>query len=70
MEDITDWDKVQDQCVAFTVQGWTGVLGADDKPLQCVLDAKLGLPGDIKNEIVSRAMQGEAVDPAASFRSA
>lgn len=66
----TDWDKVQDALVAFAVQSWKGIVGADDKPLQCVLDAKLGLPGDLKNELVSRAMQGEAVDPAASFRPA
>jgi hypothetical protein len=70
MEDQTDWDNVQDELVVFAVQSWTGVIGADDKPLQCVLDAKLGLPGDLKNELVQRAMQGEAVDPAASFRSA
>jgi len=65
----TDWDAVQDACVAFCVTEWTGLVGADDKPLQCVLDAKLGLPGDLKNEIVAKAMQGEAVDvTAASFR--
>jgi hypothetical protein len=68
MEDQTDWDAVQDDLVTFSVQAWSGVIGADDKPLQCVLDAKLGLPGDLKNELVQRAMQGEAVDPAASFR--
>jgi hypothetical protein len=70
MEDQTDWDAVQDDLVAFSVQSWVGVIGADDKPLQCVLDAKVGLPGDLKNELVQRAMQGEAVDPAASFRPA
>jgi hypothetical protein len=68
MEDQTDWDKVQDDLIAYTVQSWKGILGADDQPLQCVLDAKVALPGDLKNEIVQRAMQGEAVDPAASFR--
>jgi hypothetical protein len=70
MEDQTDWDAVQDDLVVYTVQSWKGLLGADDNPLQCVLDAKLALPGDLKNEIVQRAMQGEAVDPAASFRPA
>jgi hypothetical protein len=70
MEDITDWDAVQDALVAFSIQGWTGVLGADDKALQCVYDAKVGIPGDLKNELVQRAMQGEAVDPAQSFRPA
>ena len=68
MEEVTDWDAVQDALVAYAVQAWTGILGADDHPLQCVLDAKLGLPGDLKNEIVQRASQGEAVNPAASFR--
>lgn len=67
MEDQTDWDGVQDDLVAYAVQTWRGILGADDKPLQCVLDAKLGLPGDLKNDIVQRALQGEGVD-AASFR--
>lgn len=68
MEEVTDWEAVQDALVVYAVQRWTGVLGADDLPLQCVLDAKLGLPGDLKNEIVQRASQGEAVNPAASFR--
>lgn len=70
MEDQTDWDQVQDDLVSHAIVGWSGVIGADDLPLQCVLDAKLGLPGELKNELVSRAMQGEAVDSSASFRSA
>jgi hypothetical protein len=68
MEDSTDWDKVQDDLVSFSIQSWKGLVGADDQPLQCVLDAKLALPGDLKNELVSRAMQGESVDSQASFR--
>ena len=68
MEDVTDWPAVQDELIAYTVQHWRGILGADDQPLQCVLDAKLGLPGDLKNDVIQRAMQGEAVDTAASFR--
>jgi hypothetical protein len=68
MEDATDWDKVQDDLVSFSIQSWKGLVGADDQPLQCVLDAKLALPGDLKNELVSRAMQGESVDSQASFR--
>ncbi len=69
MEDVTDWAGVQDELIGFAVQSWTGILGADDQPLQCVLDAKLGLPGDLKNELIQRAMQGESVDvTAASFR--
>lgn len=65
----TDWDAVQDDLVSFAVESWTGIIGADDKPLQCVLDAKLGLPGDLKNAIVERALKGEAVEvAAASFR--
>lgn len=71
MEDQTDWDRVQDDLAAFSIMAWRGIMGADDKPLQCVLDAKLGLPGDLKNELVQRAMQGEAVSTSAeSFRSA
>jgi hypothetical protein len=71
MEDVTDWDAVQDDLAAYAVMGWTGIVGADDLPLQCVLDAKIGLPGDLKNELVQRAMQGEAVNTAAdSFRTA
>jgi hypothetical protein len=65
----TDWDGVQDDLVTYAVIDWIGLYGADDKPLQCVLDAKLGLPGDLKNELVQRAMQGEAVS-ADSFRPA
>jgi hypothetical protein len=69
MEDVTDWPAVQDELIAYSIQSWTGILGADDQPLQCVLDAKLALPGDLKNELISRAMQGEAVETtAASFR--
>jgi len=71
MEEVTDWDAVQDDLVIWAIQSWKGIIGADDKPLQCVLDAKLGLPGDLKNELIQRALQGEAVDQsAASFRSA
>jgi hypothetical protein len=69
MEEVTDWDQVQDDLVEYSIQSWTGLIGADDKPLQCVLDAKLGLPGELKNELVQRAMQGEAVS-SESFRSA
>lgn len=68
MEDVTDWDNVQDALVVYAVQAWKGIIGADDKSLECCIDAKVGLPGDLKNELVQRAMQGEAVDPAASFR--
>lgn len=68
MEDVTDWDAVQDALCVYAVQTWTGIIGADDKPLDCCYDAKVGLPGDLKNDIVQRAMQGESVDPAASFR--
>ena len=65
----TDWDKVQDELVSYSIESWVGLIGADDKPLQCVLDAKLGLPGDLKNAIVERALKGEAVEvAAASFR--
>jgi hypothetical protein len=71
MEEVTDWDAVQDDLIPFTVQSWTGIIGADDKPLQCVLDAKIGLPGDLKNDLIQRALQGEAVDQtAAAFRTA
>jgi hypothetical protein len=69
-EQVTDWDKVQDELVAYSIVSWVGIIGADDKPLQCVLDAKLGIPGELKNEMVARAMQGETVDAAASFRPA
>ncbi len=65
----TDWDDVNDELVLMAVKSWRGVIGADDKPLECVDDAKLGLPGDIKNDLIQRALQGEAVD-AASFRPA
>jgi hypothetical protein len=69
MEDVTDWAGVQDALIDYSVKSWTGILGADDEPLQCVLDAKLGLPGDLKNELIQRAMQGESVEvKAASFR--
>lgn len=68
MEDITNWDAVQDECVVYAIQSWSGVIGADDRPLQCVHEAKVGLPGDLKNELVQRSMQGESVDAAASFR--
>lgn len=68
MEDVTDWAAVQDALVLYAVQGWRGILGADDQPIACVPDAKLALPGDLKNELMQRALQGEAVDTAASFR--
>lgn len=69
MEDVTDWNAVQDALVNYTIQSWTGIVGADDLPLACVYDAKLGLPGDLKNDLIKRAMQGEAVsNSAASFR--
>ena len=68
MEDVTDWAAVQDELVAYAVQSWTGIVGADDKPLECVYDAKIGLPGDLKNDLIKRASQGEAVNAAASFR--
>ncbi len=65
----TDWDAVQDDLVSYAVESWKGLIGADDKPLQCVLDAKLSLPGDLKNALVERALKGEAVEvAAASFR--
>lgn len=64
----TDWDAVQDDLVAFAVESWRGLIGGDDQPLQCVDDAKRALPGDLKNEIVVKAMQGESVDLPASFR--
>jgi hypothetical protein len=70
MEEITDWDAVQDALVVYTIRDWRGIIGADEHPLQCVLDAKLALPGDLKNELVQRAMQGDAVEQAASFRPA
>jgi hypothetical protein len=70
MEDVTDWDAVQDALCVYAVQAWRGLIGADDKPLDCCYDAKVGLPGDLKNDIVQRAMQGESVDPEASFRTA
>lgn len=70
MEDVTDWAAVQDELIGYAVLAWRGILGADDQPLQCVYDAKLGLPGDLKNDLIQRAMQGEAVDTAASFRAA
>jgi hypothetical protein len=71
MEEVTDWDAVQDDLAGFAIVSWVGIMGADDLPLQCVLDAKLGLPGDLKNELVQRAMQGEAVNSTAeSFRPA
>lgn len=70
MEDQTDWDAVQDALTVYAVQSWRGIIGADDKPLDCVHDAKLGLPGDLKNELVQRAMQGASVDTEQSFRSA
>lgn len=69
MEEVVDWEAVQDDLIAFAIHSWKGLVGADDQPLQCVLDAKLGLPGDLKNDLLKRAMQGEAVNsPAASFR--
>jgi hypothetical protein len=69
MEEVVDWEAVQDDLIAYTIQSWKGLVGADDQPLQCVLDAKLGLPGDLKNDLLKRAMQGEAVhSPAVSFR--
>lgn len=71
MEEVTDWPAVQDDLIEYAIRSWIGIVGADDQPLQCVLDAKLGLPGELKNELIQRAMQGEAVDAsAASFRSA
>jgi hypothetical protein len=65
----TDWDGVQDELSAYSIQSWSGVIGADDKPLACVYEAKIKIPGDKKNDIVQRAMQGEAIS-ADSFRSA
>lgn len=67
MERVTDYDEVQDDLVDYAVTGWIGVIGADDRPLQCVRDAKIGLPGELKNDLVRRALEGEAVDAAASF---
>jgi hypothetical protein len=65
----TDWDGVNDELVLKAVKNWRGVIGADDKPLDCIADTKLGLPGDIKNDLIQRALQGEAVE-SASFRPA
>jgi hypothetical protein len=71
MEERTDWTAVQDTLMLYTIRSWRGLVGADDKPLECVDDAKVALPGDLKNELIQRAMQGEAVDlTAASFRAA
>ncbi len=71
MEERTDWTAVQDTLMLYTIRSWRGLIGADDKPLECVDDAKVALPGDLKNELIQRAMQGEAVDlTAASFRAA
>ena len=65
----TDWDAVQDSLVVYCVESWKGLIGADDKPLECVSDVKIALPGDLKNDIVERALKGEAVEvAAASFR--
>ncbi len=58
----TDWDAVQDELVAYTIVSWKGILGADNKPLDCCLDAKVNIPGDLKNDVVKRAMHGEGVD--------
>jgi hypothetical protein len=69
MEEQTDWAAVQDEAITYTIQSWHGFVGADDQPLACVYDAKVGLPGDLKAEIIKRALQGEAVN-ADSFRAA
>lgn len=67
--EVIDWDEVTDELAVYAIESWTGFEGADGKPLQCVVDAKVGLPGDLKNSIVERALKGEAVEvTAASFR--
>jgi hypothetical protein len=70
MEEQTDWIKVYDAAICYAIQSWKGIVGADDLPLDYTSsDAKIGLPGDLKSEIVKRALQGEAVN-AESFRTA
>ena len=69
MDEVTDWETVQDELADYCIIGWTGLVGGDDLPLQCVREAKIALPVELSNEIVKRASVGEGVDvQAESFR--
>lgn len=69
MEEVTDWDAVQDDATSRVILSWRGILGADDKPLVCNDDTKRALDGELKNELVARAMRPEGVDASdESFR--
>jgi len=62
----TDWDAYRNELTDYAIVSWTGVIGADDKPLPCVYEAKMALQPVQKNDVIKRATEGEAVDD--SFR--
>lgn len=66
----TNWDEYQDELASYTIASWKGVVGADDKPLPCVHEAKIALLGSLKAEIILKALQGEVVDTTDSFPAA
>lgn len=62
MEESIDWDGVQDDLVDYAILRWTGLVGSDDKVLQCVSEAKRALPGELSNEVVKISSGGQGVD--------
>lgn len=62
----TNWDDYRNELTEYAIVSWENILGADNKPLPCVYEAKAALQATMKNEIIKRAIEGEAVDD--SFR--
>ena len=65
----TDWEKAVDIEIRYAVLSWSGIYGADDKPLVCNDETKVHLPPHIKAQVLEAAVTTEAADhTAASFR--
>lgn len=62
MEEVTDWDKVQDAILHYAVTGWRGIVGADEKPLVCTEATRNALPANLRNQFTNRALGSESVE--------